>query len=662
MVSRRPISPPPNSQPDHFLVCGLGSLGQQCVANLIEFGVLVTAIDAQLPAYWEIPELPEQLELFVQGDCRLPSVLEQAGVQRCRAIVLVTSDERINLEAALAARLLNTEIRLVVRSAKQNLNSLLQEGLGNFVALEATQLSASAFALPALGDETLGLFNLDQHLLRVVRYPVAYSGRMVHELNTRQRRVIAADRAEDFYTWEVERPVPAGQTLIFVEQVPREEPKVPEGLALTERWGQLRAWLGDSTWQQKLRQVLEAIQENQVRRVAFFSVATLLVLLGVGTLLFSIFYPETQFSDAFFATAIVLLGGYGDVFGGFKSDLAVPGWLRFFGLGLNLAGIAFVGVLYGLLTESLLAAKFQLPTRRPTLPTQDHIVIIGLGRVGQRVGSLLQDFRQPLVALNAQALGREVLPQLPLIIGNPVASLAKVHLAQAKSVLVVTDDEMLNLELGLMARNANPNANLVIRIFEPQLSASLTKLMPYAKVLCAYALAAEAFAAAAFGENILGLFRLGENTILVTEYRIDAIDTLHDLLLAQVSYGYGVVPLLHQRPNQAAEILPAEDIQIRSGDRLIVLASLESLQRIERGQPAPCLHQVQVERILTADAGFEGAKVLARLTGCSMAEGRNLMENLPALVPMPLYEYQAHSLIRELYRTQVVARLMAIDP
>ena len=90
------------------------------------------------------------MEEVLIGDCPQPSVLEQAKIGQCRAVLLVTSDEHVNTEAALAARLLNPKIRLIVRSDKQNLNQLLSQSLGNFVAYEPTQLSASAFALAAL--------------------------------------------------------------------------------------------------------------------------------------------------------------------------------------------------------------------------------------------------------------------------------------------------------------------------------------------------------------------------------------------------------------------------------------------------------------------------------------------------------------------------------
>ncbi|PLS69124.1 MAG: potassium transporter TrkA, partial [Cyanobacteria bacterium M5B4] len=131
---------------NRFLVCGLGSLGQHCVAALEEFGAQVTAIDQVVPKEWEIPGMKDSLDLFF-GDCRQAKVLEQAGIKECRGILLVTRSEQVNIEAAFIARSLNPHIRLVVRSSKVRLNEILGKHLGNFIAFEPDQLPAAAFAL-----------------------------------------------------------------------------------------------------------------------------------------------------------------------------------------------------------------------------------------------------------------------------------------------------------------------------------------------------------------------------------------------------------------------------------------------------------------------------------------------------------------------------------
>jgi len=316
--------------------------------------------------------------------------------------------------------------------------------------------------------------------------------------------------------------------------------------------------------------------------------------------------------------------------------------------------------LYALLTEALLSSKFEFTKQRPPVPTQDHVVIIGLERVGQRVAARLHQLKQPIVGITFNAdFDRTILPQIPLIMGNLSEALHRANLATAKSILVLTDDEILNLEVALMTRRENPHSQIVISTTGQHLSEHLTQILPEAQVLCTYAVAAEAFVGAAFGENILHLFRLNERTILVTEYQIEAEDTLHGLLLAEVAYGYEVVPVLHQRPPHTSTLMPSDELRLAVGDRLVVLATIEGLQRIEQGRPNLELKrwQVRLEKLLTPDAAFEGANLLVRIAGCSLAVARELVNNLPQTLPTPLYQHQAQCLVRELKKALVQARL-----
>ncbi|NEP01421.1 MAG: hypothetical protein F6K58_22745 [Symploca sp. SIO2E9] len=241
---------------DCFLVCGLGSLGQHCVAALKEFGVSVIAIEQTLPEHWEISNLSDLLEELIIGDCSQKKVLEQAKIWQCRAVVIVTSNERINTETALIARQLNPHTRLVVRSAQENLNQLLSQRLGNFVAYEATQLPAPAFALAALGCETLGFFQLDGKWLRVFTRQMQASDpycnrRQIWELNSRSLRVLthvtsSMELPKVFRRWDQETLILPGDTIVCIEitdplfsQSPATSTEIPR------HWWQL--------WQERLK-------------------------------------------------------------------------------------------------------------------------------------------------------------------------------------------------------------------------------------------------------------------------------------------------------------------------------------------------------------------------------------------------------------------------
>ncbi|NEQ44972.1 MAG: potassium transporter [Leptolyngbya sp. SIOISBB] len=684
------------SNRDQILVCGLGSLGQHCVANLKTFGVRVNAIELHPSDRWEIEDLPDSIDSLVIGDCRQMDVLERAGVHHCRAALLVTTNERVNLEAALSARVLNPHIRLVVRSEKQNLNDLLEQQLSDFIAFEPTQLAAPAFALEALGKEMIGFFKVENQSFRVVKRQITpqdawCNSRKVHEVTNRDRRILRFIKAQDvdldpeawtmradhpysasaqFYTWLPDEVIRAGDVVVAVEANSLDglglSPKMNYPLASSSKGSWQNLWEGFTHWRDWRPRAAIATYwresgHNQIRRVALLCGLTVVTLCGLGSILLVLTGTAPTLADAFYATVVLLLGGYGDVFGGVTLPHPMPWWLRLFSLGLTLAGTAFIGVLYALLTEKLLSLRFEFLAKRPAVPDKDHIVVIWLGRVGRQVVEMLQDLRQPVVGITSQTLEPEVLPQMPLITGRIREALDKANLPTAKSVVAVSDDELQNLELGLMAYRANPQSRLIIRTYDQLFTDKVARLFPYAQVLCASALSAEAFAGAAFGENVVGLFRLYHQTVLVTQYVIEAEDTLHGLLLSEVAYGYGVVPIWHQQSGQRGRAMPSDDIQLHAGDRLVVLSTIRGLRRVEQGDLATKQWQIEVLQATATDAIFEGGTEITRMTGCPLDEARALMDNLPAVLPHKLYLHQAMRLVRRLKRLRVSAKILPLE-
>jgi hypothetical protein len=101
-------------------------------------------------------------------------------------------------------------------------------------------------------------------------------------------------------------------------------------------------------------------------------------------------------------------------------------------------------------------------------------------------------------------------------------------------------------------------------------------------------------------------------------------------------------------------------IRVLFGDRLIVLAASSSLQRIEWGEMLPRLWQVQIENALIRTAIADAAQKIALITGCSLVTAKQLMNNLPNVLPTPLYKHQAQGLVRELKKLQVLASVVFI--
>jgi Trk K+ transport system NAD-binding subunit len=417
---------------------------------------------------------------------------------------------------------------------------------------------------------------------------------------------------------------------------------------------QVLSWAG---LRQTIYQLWQSTEHHQSQRMLLVCTGTVLVLATWGTLFYRFYYPEINFQDALHATASLLLGGYGDVFGGVEADVKVPRWLQWFSLAMAVTGTAFVGIIYALITENLLSARLQFLVHRPPIPKQDHVILVGLEGISEHIAEFLLNFKQPIVGISCTQPEPNMLPSLPIVVSDGAEALSLANLARARSVILATEDEMANLEIGLMAHAINPAAALVIRMFDQRFSETLGKLLPYAKVLCTHALAAEAFAAAAFGENILGLFRLDNQTILITEYTIEPQDTLHRLLVSEVAYGFDTVPILHVKNSPLErKWMPSDDVRLEAGDRLIVMSTLASLQQIERGEMAPRQWQVRIDQALNQAALFEGVTVISLVCGCARGAAQQVMENLPGVLPLLLYKHQAHRLVHKLGQVQVWAQ------
>lgn len=665
----------PITELDQFVVFGLGSLGQHCVIALKEFDVKVIAIAHSRPSEWEIPNLEDLLDQLLIGDYLQDRILKQAQIDQCRAALLVTNNERINTEIALAIRQLNPYTRLVVSSGKENLNRLLSEQLGNFIAFESTQLPVQAFAIAALGTDILGIFNIDHQWLRVVKEKINLThpwcnNYRISEINHRTRQVInyyssSNPSFQEFYQWKPEQLIKENDTIFYLEiadyffshqrQIMNKKSSKKEVNKIFNYkiyWDKL---------QHKIQYFLQLTWLQQLRKIAIISSIIVIFLLIIGTLLFYDYYPQTTLISAFYATIILLLGGYGDLFGDFQQIPFIPWWLQLFALLLTLIGTAFIGVLYALLIERLLYSKLEFIKSRPPFPEQDHVVLIGLEKVGQKIAKFLQELNQPLIGVslnnNYDNLSSS---EIPLIQGESTEInkiLTNINMQKAKSIIISTDDEILNLEIALMIKKINDQIPLVIRSTGQRLTQNSTHFLPESQVLSVHSIMAEAFAGAAFGENIISLFRLNNQTILVTEYQIEKDDTLNDFLLVEIAYGYSVIPILYQHPHSSAIFMPSHDLRLSIGDRLIVLATIEGLKRVEIGEISPKNWYLKVEKAKNSEAIFEGANIIARISGTSLNDARNLMNNLPNTLKIPLYENQGKKLVQLLHKVQVTANL-----
>ena len=139
---------------DHVIVAGLGSIGYRVALGIAARGVQVVAIEVSDDGRFVSPARAAGIPVLI-GDARHREVLEQLHIGTARAIVAATSDDLVNLTAALNARALVPDLRVVVRLYDPDFAIRVQQGFKIRFTRSVSQLAAPAFAAAAIGSEVI---------------------------------------------------------------------------------------------------------------------------------------------------------------------------------------------------------------------------------------------------------------------------------------------------------------------------------------------------------------------------------------------------------------------------------------------------------------------------------------------------------------------------
>ncbi len=659
----------------HFIVCGLGSLGQHCVKLLKNYGLPVIAIDKQEEINWEVDGIPDSIKNnYIVGDIQESEILEQANVKECQAILIVTDDETANIKAAYEINKLNSQIRIIVRSSKKKLHekSKLNIDINKVVISDATELPAQVFATRALGDENRGFFKLQDEWLGIFKVKIhphhKWLGRQLHQINTKDCRILSHIPASKevptlFHQWKPNLILQCNDEVAYIEI----NHKLlywygdSDSFSFKEEDRGFRQRIIDFIYRRKRGKKALALKEWTKQQVSqpiirmVFSTWLILFIIGVTVLTFGFNEPLWK---AFYSSAVMLLGGYDDVYLQEDKTEILQILQRLMNFTYMLSGILLMGVLQAWLTQWVLNEKFQQLFVYPKL---NHTVLIGLSSLGEKVADLLQKWQQPVFGMNDKKVKRSVLPNMELLIGDLINNSQTINITSAKSIVVVTDNEDYNIDIALKTYKINPNCTLIIRTFDHRKTNEIREYLPFAKVINDYELSAEAFVSNAFGKNILNMLRFNEQTILVTEYIIKQGDTLNKYFLFEIAYGYGVVPILYQTYKQVRpKIMPSywDKSPLEPGDKIVVLANFDSLQKIERGERQLPNCKLRVEQAPSQDAILKATAIIAFICGCSPETARKLMYNLPGTLECLIYKHQGELLLRRLKKFGVDGTLI----
>jgi Trk K+ transport system NAD-binding subunit len=537
------------------------------------------------------------------GDFRQAEVLESAGIHDARGVLILTSDDLVNISTTLMARHLNPKVRIVVRMFNQNLIPRLGKVLQNVFALSVSGMTAPLVALTALSGEALGAFSLEDGVRQVAEIQVAdqspLAGLTLSQAATSHHLLIVArtpkeDTAETpgrdrfWHELDADTQLLPGDQLVVCGEPHHLGPFMGnEEATLTQvRWAN---WL-KRNWRVLWRTLSEVDLPVKV------STATLVGVLIASTLVYwlgGFLEPGKGISDSFYRTVSVIATG---------SDMREPQlpWQKVFVSVLRIVGAALTAVFTAIITNYFLRARLggALEVRR--IPDAGHIVVCGLGNVGYRVVERLLEYEERVVVIEQQRDSRFLATArrlgVPVIVGDATVTqvLRQAHAATARAVVASTDNDLVNLEIGLLARELNPRQRVVVRLFDPNLAQTLRDAANIRLALSIPTLAAPAFVAALFGDRVPTIFLVCGHLLAVEEIAVQSEDSM---LIGQavraVAIDYNLLPVGLTGANGFSTSQPSDQM-LRAGDRLTIIADLPALERLMRREPTPTDWKVNV--------------------------------------------------------------------
>ena len=164
--------------------------------------------------------------------------------------------------------------------------------------------------------------------------------------------------------------------------------------------------------------------------------------------------------------------------------------------------------------------------------------------------------------------------------------LRQAHSRSARTVVAATTNDLINLEIALLAHELNPQQRVVLCLADASLAQSLREAANIRFSLSVPALAAPAFVAALFGDRVLSVFLLQSQLLAAVDLIIRAEDHFFvGQTLRAVSVDYRLVPVAVFSPEGTLQH-DSLDSSLVDGSRLLAILALHDLERLLRREPS----------------------------------------------------------------------------
>jgi len=554
---------------DYTVICGLERISLRVARALIQLGERVTIL-AESPEPALLREARQAGARIVEGRTSELAHLNQLELETARCIVLTEDADLRNMQAALAAREVNPAIWVVLRMFNADLADRATRLLANSRAVSTSAEAAPYFAAAALGlDIAPTRVVWGRHVVlepAVGGAPQEPDGR-AGTLGAAAARLRAALGRGDGAGASAQPPVELwdGEFLY---------PFDPPSPARRRRSRRLRVF----------RRAFLALFDPRLPVLA----AALTALMGTSVAVFHAargLYPGSaqptvgSWVDALVFTVTTAYGNTNLT----GADLGV----KLYAVGFMFAVALALALTLGLVANIAIGASIMEALGVPRGHMRNHVVVLGLGNVGYRTVLHLLDAGVEVAAATRSA-GRFVAAArrhgVPVLLAAAhfPDSLRALSVERARAVVAATDDDLSNLEAALAARELNPNARVITRLWDQDLADRAQEQLHITACQSVSALATPAFVAAALGEGVLSTIERDGRLWLMAEARVQAGSDADGMSLEALEAPRDV-RVLAVRAGTRERWRPACPARLEAGFDVLVACSPDAWDRV-RGQ------------------------------------------------------------------------------
>ncbi len=213
-----------------------------------------------------------------------------------------------------------------------------------------------------------------------------------------------------------------------------------------------------------------------------------------------------------------------------------------------------------------------------------HILLVGLGHLGYRVVHKLHEMGEKVavIELNPAIDTFEAVQKMGIPViqddASRIAALEAANIKHARTIILATQNDSLNLQIALKARSLNPNIQVVVRIFDEEFAHALQEQFGFIAV-SATEMAAPVFAAAAAGADVTNPISIEGQLLGLARVTVKPNSPLAEKTVEFVEDHYHLNIVLVRHDHQS-ELHPANHLTVHANDTLVVLGGPQDLSHL----------------------------------------------------------------------------------